>query len=114
MENKNNKLKTSVLSPSNYYNVFPENRDFYLLDKEENIKDFKKTDMNDPEYIYVNTENEKKEFHEFIYKRKDFISDYDLVKIETKKSDVYLNFIVPKNKFNIDREFFRFSQIKLI
>ena len=113
MENKNNKLKTSVPSPSNYYNVFPENRDFYLLDKEENIKNFKKTDMNDPEYIFIFTENEKKEFRESIYKRKDFISDYDFVKVETKKSDVYLNFIVPKNKFNIGRENRLLTEIKL-
>jgi hypothetical protein len=94
------KLKTSV-RPNNYYNVFPEKREFYLLDKEENIKNFKKTDMNDPEYIYVNTENEKKEFHENIYRRKDFISDYEIVKIETKNPEVYINCLIPKVKFNI-------------
>ena len=70
MENKNNKLKTSVPSPSNYYNVFPEIRDFYLLDKEENIKNFKKTNMNDPEYIFIFTENEKKNFAKVFIKEK--------------------------------------------
>ena len=105
--------KTYISKPNNYYNTFPKIRDFYLLDKEEKIKDFKKTDMNDPEYIFIFTESEKKEFHEGIYKRKDFISDYDLVKIETKKSDVYLNFIVPKNRFNIgSREIRLLTEIK--
>ena len=100
---KKMKLKTSV-RPNNYYNVFPEKRDFYLLDKEENIKNFKKTNMNDPEYIFVFTENEKKEFHENIYKRKDFLADYDFVKIETKKPEVYINCLIPKSKFNIAKE----------
>ena len=105
MEKKNNmKMKTSVPRPRNYYNVFPEIREFYLFDKEENIKNFKKTDMNDPEYIYVKTENEKKEFHEDIYKRKDFISDYEIVKIETKNPEVYFNCLIPKIKFNIAKE----------
>ena len=94
------KIKTSEQRSNKYYNVFPENREFYLLDKEENIKNFKKTDMNDPEYIYVNTENEKKEFHENIYKRKDFISDYEFIKIETKNPEVYINCLIPKTNFN--------------
>ena len=57
--------------------------------------------MNDPEYIFIFTESEKKEFSENIYKRKDFLIDYEFVKVETKKSDVFLNFIISKNKFNI-------------
>ena len=101
MENKNNmKFKSSVQKPKNYYNVFPEIRDFYLFDKEENIKNFKKTDMKDPEYIFVYTENEKKEIHENIYKRKDFLSDYDFIKIETKNPEAYINCLIQKRKFN--------------
>jgi hypothetical protein len=109
------KFKSSVQKdqkPNNYYNVFPVDRDFYLLDKEENIKNFKKTNMNDPEYIFVFTENEKKEFHENIFKRKDFLSDYEFLKVETKKPDVFLNFIIPKNKFNIGREIRLLTEIK--
>ena len=98
------KVKTSEQRSNKYYNVFPENREFYLLDKEENIKNFKKTDMNDPEYIYVNTENEKKEFHENIYRRKDFISDYEIVKIETKNPEVYINCLISKTNFNNGKE----------
>ena len=60
--------------------------------------------MNDPEYIFVLTENEKKEIHENIYKRKDFTSNYDFVKIETKNPEVYINCLIPKIKFNIGRE----------
>ena len=92
--------KTYITKLNNYYNTFPKIRDFYLLDKEEKIKDFKKTDMNDPEYIFIFTESEKKEFRENIYKRKDFLSNYEFVKVETKTPDIFLNFIVPKNKFN--------------
>ena len=105
MDNKNNmKMKTSGPRPRNYYDILPENRDFYLLDKEENIKNFKKTNMDDPEYIYVITEDEKKKIHENIYKRKDFISDYDFIKIETKNPEVYFNCLIPKKKFNIAKE----------
>ena len=113
MENKNNmKTKTSVPKPKNYYDVFPEIKDFYLFDKEENIKNFKKTDMKDPEYIFVFTENEKKEIHENIYKRKDFLSDYDFIKIETKNPEVYINCLIPKIKFNIGREARLLTEIK--
>ena len=113
MENKiNMKFKSSVQKQNNYYNVFPADRDFYLLDKEENIKNFKKTNMDDPEYIFVFTENEKREFHENIFKRKDFLSDYEFVKVETKKPDVFLNFIIPKRKFNIGREIILLTEIK--
>ena len=98
------KIKTSEQRSNKYYNAFPENREFYLLDKEENIKKFKKTDMNDPEYIYVNTENEKKEFHENIYRRKDFIRDYEFIKIETKNPEVYINCLIPKTNFNNGKE----------
>ena len=92
------KRKTSVQKPNKYYDLFPTIRDFFLFDKEENIRDFKKTDMNDPEYIYVNTENEKKEFHENIYRRKDF--NYEFIKIETKNPEVYINCLIPKTNFN--------------
>ena len=98
--------------PPNYYNIIPKNRDFYLLDKEENIKDFQKTNMNDPEYIFVFTENGKKKFHESIYKRRDFMIAYEFFKVETKISDVYLNFIAPKNNFNIGREIRLLTEIK--
>ena len=98
--------------PLNYYNIIPKNRDFYLLDKEENIKDFQKTNMNDPEYIFVFTENGKKKFHESIYKRRDFMIAYEFFKVETKISDVYLNFIAPKNNFNIGREIRLLTEIK--
>ena len=55
-------LKTSAQNPNFFHNVFPEIREFYLFDKEENIKDFQKTNMNDPEYIFVFTENGEKKY----------------------------------------------------
>ena len=105
-------LKTSAQNPNFFYNVFPEIREFYLFDKEENIKDFKKTDMTDPEYIFIFTENEKKLLHENIYKRKDFVIDYDFIKVETNNPEVYINFLIPKKKFNIGREIRLLTEIK--
>ena len=105
-------LKTSAQNPNFFYNVFPEIREFYLFDKEENIKDFKKTDMTDPEYIFIFTENEKKILHENIYKRKDFVIDYDFIKVETNNPEVYINFLIPKKKFNIGREIRLLTEIK--
>ena len=102
-----------------YENIFPKSREFYLLDKEENIKNFKKTFINDPEYIFVNTENEKKEFHENIYKRKDFQKDFEFVKVQTEKSGIYINFIISKTKFSTyfynykGREFRLLTEIKM-
>ena len=107
-------MNPKTFKPNNYYNIFPTNRDFYLLDKEEKIKDFKKTDFNDPEYICVFTENQEKKIHENIYKRKDFISDYEFVKVETNNSDAYINFIISKKKFNMGgRELRLLTEIKI-
>ena len=52
--------QTSNLKLKNYYDNFPKDREFFLLDKEDNIKDFKQTDMNDPEHLFVFTENKEK------------------------------------------------------
>ena len=49
-----------------YLEEFPKNRDFYLLDSEEKIKSFKHTNINDPEYIYVYSEDNKKFMKIFI------------------------------------------------
>ena len=62
---------------TNYYNIFPKNRDFFFLDTEDNIKQFKTTTTKDPEYIYVAYESKKeKKTCEKICRRKDFLSDY--------------------------------------
>ena len=85
----------------NYYDVFPENRDFYFLDNYEKIKDFKTTNFEDPEYICVIAENKDHHIKENLYIRKDFFNDYDFIKVTEKTSNIDLNFIIAKNKINI-------------
>ena len=102
--------KTQITS---YYNIFPKNRDFFLLDTEDNIKQFKTTTTKDPEYIYVIYESKKEnKIHEKIYRRKDFLSDYEFIRVNTDNSNVYINFIIPKNKFNNGREIRLLTEIK--
>ena len=57
--------------------------------------------MNDPEYIFVVSIDNKNNIHENIYKKSDFLKDYDFIRMETKDSDIYINFIIDKDKFNI-------------
>ena len=85
----------------NYFNVFPENRDFYFLDDYEKIKDFKTTNFEDPEYICVVAEIKDGSIKENLYIRKDFLNDYDFIKVTEKTSNIDLNFIISKNKINI-------------
>ena len=102
--------KTQII---NYYNIFPKIRDFFFLDTENNIKQFKTTTAKDPEYIYVIYESKKEnKIHEKIYRRKDFLSDYEFIRVNTDNSNVYINFIIPKNKFNKQREIRLFTEIK--
>jgi len=102
--------KTQII---NYYNMFPKNRDFFLLDTEDNIKQFKNTTTNDPEYIYVLSENKKEnKIHENIYKRRDFLSDYEFIRVNTNNSNVYINFLIPKKKFINGREIRLLTEIK--
>ena len=102
--------KTQMIS---YYNIFPKIRDFFFLDKEDNIKQFKTTDINDPEYIYVIYESKKdNKIHEKIYRRKDFLSDYEFIRVNKDNPNIYINFIIPKNKFIKQREIRLFSEIK--
>ena len=85
----------------NYFNVFPENRDFYFLDNYEKIKDFKTTNFEDPEYICVVAEIKDGSIKENLYIRKDFLNDYDFIKVTEKTSNIDLNFIISNNKINI-------------
>ena len=85
----------------NYFNVFPKNRDFYFLDNYEKIKDFKTTNFDDPEYICVIAENKDRCIKENLYIRKDFLNDYDFIKVTEKASKIDLSFIISKNKINI-------------
>ena len=84
----------------NFYNVFPENRDFYFLDDYEKLKDFKTTNFEDPEYICV-IANKEGRIKENLYIRKDFFNDYDFIKVTEKTSNIDLSFIISKNKINI-------------
>ena len=84
----------------NYYNVFPKNRDFYFLDNYEKIKDFKTTNFEDPEYICV-IANKEGRIKENLYIRKDFLNDYDFIKVTEKTSNIDLSFIISKNRINI-------------
>ena len=96
----------------NYYNVFPENRDFYLLDSYEKIKDFRTTNFDDPEYICVISESSER-IEKNIYKRSDFLNDYEFIKAIEKNRNVSLNFIISKKLINIGgREVRLLTEIK--
>ena len=92
--------KTYFKKQKNYYNIFPENRDFYLLDSYEKIKDFRPTNFEDPEYICVISESSER-IKENIYKRSDFLNDYEFIKAIEKNGNVSLNFIISKKRINI-------------
>ena len=104
--------KTSKPFMKNNYYEFPNCRDFFLLDFEENINNLKTTNPKDPEYIYVLAENKEKKIHEKILKRKDFLTDYELIKVLIPNQDVYINFITPKKNFNNARELRMLTEIK--
>ena len=84
----------------NHFNVFPENRDFFFLDSADKISGFKTTNLEDPEYITVVTEKDK-QIKENLYIRKDFLTDYEFIKVTEKVNKIDLNFIASKNKINI-------------
>ena len=98
MNPKTNSIKQKS---KNYYNTFPENRDFYFLDFYEKIKDFKTTNFEDPEYICVVAENKDGNIKENVYLRKEFLNDYEFIKVTEKTSKIDLNFIISKSKINI-------------
>ena len=79
---------------------FPDNRNFYFFGKFDEIRGFKDTTMNDPNYIYVLYEGDDKKIHEKTYKRDDFLYDYEFGKIFIHNSNnKYINFIISKDKF---------------
>ena len=96
-----------------YHNVFPKNRDFFLLDNSDNIKQFETTNDKDPEYIYVIYLDIKQNIHEKIYKRNLFLNDYEFIKVSTSNPDIYLNFLIRKEDFNNERENKLYTLIKL-
>ena len=110
MDSLNPKTTTSYIKQN--YIEFPMSRDFFLLDFEENIKNFQVANSKDPEYIYVLAENKEKKTHEKMLKRKDFLSDYEFIKVITQKKEVYINFIIPKKIFNNAREARLLTEIK--
>ena len=80
---------------------FPDDRNFYFLEKFDEIKNFQVTYPNDPNYIYVLYEDDKKKVRESIYKRNDFLSNYEFVKVLIQNGNKkYMNFIISKEKFN--------------
>ena len=85
----------------NYYNKFPKNRAFYLLDSYEKIKDFETTNFGDPEYICVISETNDKKIKEYLFKRIDFLNDFEFIKVLEKNSNVDLSFIISKTLINI-------------
>ena len=93
--------KTSKKKGKNSFDIFPDNRDFFFLDSYEKTKSFKSTTFDDPEYICVVAENEENKIKENLYIRKDFLADYEFIKVIEIKSNIYLNFMIPKKKINI-------------
>ena len=80
---------------------FPDNRNFYFFGKFDEIKKFKDTTINDPNYIYVLYEGDDKKVHEKSFKRDDFLADYEFGKIFIQNTNnKYINFIISKEKFN--------------
>ena len=90
----------TMLKTKNYYDEFPENRNFYFLDSYEKLKDFNQTNFEDPEYICIISENNEKQIKEGLYKRKDFLEHYEFIKAIEKNSNIDLNFIISKIKIN--------------
>ena len=88
----------------NYYNEFPKNRTFYLLDSYEKIKDFETTNFGDPEYICVISETNDKQIKEYLFKRIDFLNDFEFIKVLEKSSNVDLSFIISKTKIKYWRK----------
>ena len=103
---------TSKTYKKSYYFTFPKNRDFFLLDKSDNIKEFKTSDIKDPEYIFVIYLDIQQKVHERIYNRNLFLSDYEFIKVLTSNDDVYINFLIRKEDFNKAREIRLISMIK--
>ena len=96
--------QTSKITKKNYFNEFPKNRDFFFLDSYEKIKDFKTTNFEDPDYICVISENKDKQIKENIYFRRDFLRDFEFIKVNYKhheNSSDDLKFIISKQKINI-------------
>ena len=85
----------------NHFNFFPDNRDFFFLDSYEKIKDFNTTNFEDPEYISIISENKERKIIENIYRRNDFLNDYEFIKVTEGKSKIELNFIISKRRINI-------------
>ena len=106
------KTKSINQKSKNYFYVFPENRDFYFLDFYEKIK-FKTTNFEDPEYICVVAESKDGNIKENLFIRKDFLNDYEFIKVTEGKSKIELNFIISKSIINIGgREFRLMTEIK--
>ena len=104
------------LSKINYYNnfiSFSYNREFYLLDSYENLKNFNITNCEDPDYIFIISENKEKQIEKNAYKRKDFLSDYEFIKVTQNESIIDINFLISKKKFIIgDRGLRLLTEIK--
>ena len=108
------KPKTYAKKIKNYYDVFPEKRDFYFLDSYENIKNFNTTNFEDPEYICVISQTSDENIKENCYKRNEFKNDYEFIKVTEKTKNISINFIISKNKINIGgRETRLLTEIKL-
>ena len=95
------KTYTYEKRPKNYYNTFPKKRDFYFLDSYENIKNFKTTNFEDPEYICVISQTKDQNIKENCYKRSEFLNDYEFIKAIEKNTNISINFIISKTRINI-------------
>ena len=112
MEEIDKPEKSQESTQKNYYNVFPKNRDFYFLDLNEKIKDFPTTDLNDPDHICIIFENKEKQVRENIFKRSNFLNDYEFIKVIEEKSNSDLYFIIAKEKMKIGRDTRLLTEIK--
>ena len=93
--------KTDKFTKKNYFIEFPKNRNFYFLGSYAKIKDFENSNFEDPEYICVITENEHNNVKENLYKRCDFIQDFEFIRVIEKDTNIELNFIASKENINI-------------
>ena len=103
---------TTVPVPKNNNISFPKSSEFYLLDIMDNLKYFQKANPNYPDSIYVYSEDQSKIIRQNVFFKSHFWN-YDFIKVKVYNSNVYINFIIPKERLNnANKESILLAEIK--
>ena len=103
---------TTVPVPRNNNIEFPKDREFYFLDIMDNLKYFQKANPNYPDSIYVYSEDQSKIIRQNVFFKSHFWN-YDFIKVKVYNSNVYINFIIPKERLNnANKESILLAEIK--